>query len=125
MKKAILITGIIWTILCFLGMILFAVFGSIYMLALQAANSDLIAQVAQQNKVSVEEARQVITVIAGVFIVAAVEMLLGFIFSIVLMAKRNSEMSKGAGIALGVVGAVLGSTLPGIFFIVDSAKSRH
>lgn len=124
MKKGILVSGIIWAILCIIGALVCGILGAVYAFALQAANSDIIAQAAQQSNVTIEEAKAIISVASTLMFVAACEMVAGFVFSIILMAKRNSAMSKGPGIALGVVGAVLGATLPGILFIVDSAKNR-
>jgi hypothetical protein len=45
-------------------------------------------------------------------------------YSFVLVGLRNKQTGKGAGIALGIVGIVLGAELPGIFTIIDAAKNR-
>ena len=51
-------------------------------------------------------------------------LLSGVAFSIVDIVKRNSEMSKAKGIVLGVFSTVFGAVVPGILFIIDSAKTR-
>lgn len=118
MKKAILGTGIAWGILSIFLAILFLAIGAL------ATSPEVISQAQQQPGVTPEQAQlaaqytQIIMFIAGGFMVASA------IYSFVLIGIRNKTMSKGAGIAIGVVGIVIGATLPSIFFLVDSAVNR-
>ena len=123
MKKAVLITGIIWAIAMGVSMIIFGILSIIYV---AAANSpEAIAQAAQAAKVTEEEAKAVAVAIALFMVVATIYCITGLVFSIVFAATRNKEFGKGKGIALGIIGAILGAELPGIFYIIDSAKTRQ
>ena len=109
MKKAILIVGIIWIVLSLVIAVVEITYG--------------IGQITNLSSNSVDwkpdYARGTANIIIGaIYVVAAV-------LSFVTILKRNSNMSKKAGIALGVVSIVFGATVPGILFIVDSAKTRQ
>ena len=123
MRKGIKVTGIIWGILCILGVILCAIMCGIFVMGL--ASADVIAKMASENKVTVEEMQAVLYVYTAIWSVLACECLAGSILSFVMVGKRESNMSKGKGITLGVFGIIFGATLPGIFFIIDSAKTRQ
>ena len=109
MKKAILIVGIIWIVIS-LGIAITEIsFGIGQMIHLQSSGVDWQPDyVLGSANVS----------IGGYFV-------LSIILTIILIVKRNSEMSKNAGIALGVITAIFGAIAPGILFAVDSAKSRQ
>ncbi len=108
MKKAILIVGIIWIVL-----------------SLGAAISEItygIGQLVDLSAGGVEWKPDVVLgsaniVIGGYYVIS-------IIMTLVLILTRNSKMGKGAGIALGIIAIVLGSLVPGILFIVDSANNR-
>lgn len=108
MKKAILIVGIIWTVLCFSGAI-----------------AEIITAIGQFVNLQGPEVtwqadpeRGTINLILGIYLIV------GGILSLVMINKRNSEMTKGAGITLGVFGIIFGADVPGVLFIVDSAINR-
>ena len=109
MKKAILIGGIIWMILCLAGGIFEIVFGIGDLMKITGENIELDPNIALG----------VANILVGVWLLA------GAVFSLVDVLKRNSNMGKGAGIALGVVSLVFAAELPGVLFIIDSAKNRE
>ena len=117
MKKAIQITGIIWAIVCGISAIIFFAGGSLF----AAAFAELMKQ---QGGVPEEEIKIAAAAMLAVYMVLGVYMLVAAIYSIVLVAVKNKQMSKGAGIAMAVVGIVLGAELPGVFFLIDSIKNR-
>ena len=113
MKKGVLISGIITMISYGITALIFLIVGIVNLVAKGLADSD-------PGAIPAEEP----AIVGTVFLVLAGFFLLSVIFSGILIHKRNSEMGKGAGIALGVFGIIFGAVLPGIFFIVDSAKTR-
>ena len=115
MKKAILISGIIWGVVSLLTGLICLISG------VMANNPDVIAQMqAQDATITLEQ----IKAAASTLVTFGVICLIGGVFSFVLVGLRNSSIGKGAGIAIGIIGIVLEATLPGIFFIIDSAKTR-
>ena len=119
MKKAILGTGIGWAILCGVTAII------CFALAPHATDPTVIDAAMQSGtqatRAQLEQAAQYLQIalyISGAWTVV------GMIFSIVLIALRNSSMGKGGGITLGVFGIICGATLPAVFFLVDSAVTR-
>ena len=121
MKKAILISGIFWAVVCGITALILFLVGAV------ANSPEVIQEVVNQSQgtVTMEQAQAAAAAAQALMIGWAVYFLLGLVFAIVLIALRNNQrLSKGAGIALGIVGVVFGATLPGIFFIVDSAKTR-
>ena len=108
MKKAILITGIIWLILCIGGAIgeLIVGFGDLVKVQSGSATIDANPSLAAAN------------------IALGICLIVGAVLDVVLLVKRNSNMKKAPGIVLGVFAAVFGATLPGIFFAVDSGINR-
>ena len=109
MKKAILITGIIWLVLCVAGAVI----------ELFVGIGDLMGMDVGWAKVDPNQALGAANIVLGSLLA------IGAILDVVLLAKRNSEnLKKGPGIALGVIAAVFGATLPGIFFAVDSGINR-
>ena len=109
MKKAILVTGIIWAILCGLaavGEILVAV----------SCFTPMDSGVISMDPNPLLGVANLIA--AGVLLVATV-------LAIVLVAKRESNMKQVPGIVLGVVAAVLGATVPGVLFAIDSGMNRE
>jgi hypothetical protein len=122
MKKAITVSGIIWGIfMLLLGVIfLFVFFGA------QGGTGSLVDQMAQQYpQLTRQEIEALVNIAVTIYGVVAFYAIVAAIYSFVLVGLgRNTTMGKGGGIALGVVGIVLGATLPGIFFIIDSAKTR-
>lgn len=109
MKKAILIVGIIWIVIS-LGVAITEIsFGIGQMVHLQSAGVDW-----QPDYVR-----------GGANVGIGGYYVLSIVLTLILIFKRNSNMSKGAGIALGVISAIFGSLVPGILFAVDSAQSRQ
>jgi len=120
MKSAILGTGIGWGILC---IILAAVLIPVGVIATSPEIIDAAAASGSSaTRAQLEEAARLLQVI---LIVSGAWLVVGAIYSFVLVGLRNGKFGKGAGIALGVVGIVVGADLPAVFFIVDSAKSRE
>ena len=117
MKKAIQITGIIWAVMCGITAIVFLAGGSLF----AAAFAEIMKQ---QGGVPEEEIKIAAAAMLAMYIVLGVIMLVAAIYSIVLVALKNKQMAKGAGIALGAIGIVVGAELPGIFFLIDSIKNR-
>ena len=108
MKKAILITGIIWLVLTVAGAVTELVFGISFLSSLQGGDVTVDPNVphAIGN-----------LVFGGLLIVAAV-------LDVIILVKRNSDMKKAPGIVLGVIAAVFGATVPGILFAIDSGMNR-
>ena len=118
MKKAILISGIIWGILLALtAIILFAV-------GANATNPEVVQEIANMQHITVAEAEKLAKDAQLVLIVSGAVLSVATVFSFVLVGLRNSTMHKGLGITFGIIGIVIGAQLPGIFFIIDSARNR-
>ena len=109
MKKAILITGIITAIVEGLGGLFEVIFGIMEFTPTTINGVTYAADVPMG----------VANLLVGIWLLAAV------VFAIVDIKKRNSDMPKGKGIALGVVSAIFGAVVPGILTIVDSAMNRQ
>ncbi|MCR5348583.1 MAG: hypothetical protein K6E59_03130 [Bacilli bacterium] len=117
MKKGILISGIIWGVSSVIGFLLLLIFG------LAATSPEAIKALVDSGYTQADaEAGALVTAVT--MIVWAVYLLIAAAFSFVLVGVRNRGFGKGAGITLGVFAVIFGSTLPGIFFIVDSAMNR-
>ena len=112
-RKGVLISGLITLITYAIVALVFLIVGIINIAAKGMADAD-------PGAIPAEE----LTIVAIVFLSLACYFLLGIIFSGIMIGKRNAEMSKGAGIALGIFGILFGAVLPGIFFIADSAQTR-
>ncbi len=111
MKKAILITGIIWAVSCLLA----AIFEILFAITCFTGYQD-----AAVPEITIDP-----NPLLGVAnFVAAAFLLAGAILAIVLIVKRNSEMKKVPGIVLGVIAAVFGATVPGVLFAIDSGMER-
>ena len=108
MKKAILITGIIWLVLCIGGAIAEIVVGIGDLTKVQSGPATIDANPS----------------LAAANIALGVCLIIGAILDVVLLVKRNSNMKKAPGIVLGVFAAAFGATLPGILFAVDSGMNR-
>ena len=108
MKKAILITGIIWLVLIVAGAITEVIFGISFLTTLQSGSVSSDANIPQA---------------IGNFVVAAF-LIAGAVLDIIMLLKRNSDMKKAPGIVLGVFAAVFGATVPGILFAIDSGMNR-
>lgn len=113
MKKGVLISGIITIISYGIVALVFLIVGLINIAAKGMADAD-------PGAIPAEE----LTVVAIVFLAIAGYFLLSIIFSGIMIGKRNSNMSKGAGVTLGIFGILFGALVPGIFFICDSAQTR-
>ena len=119
MSKAVRITGIIWIILCAILTIVFGIisivgYGAVDQAAQEIAKADSSINL-EQAKAAALLAVIYLDIVAGYFF-------LGLVFSIIFVALARKEIRKGAGIALGIIGFIFGAELPGIFFIVHSAK---
>ena len=110
MKKAILIVGIIWIVISLGVAITEITYGIGQMINFQTASG-----VDWQPDY----------VLGGANVGIGGYYVLSIVLTLILIFKRNSNMSKGAGIALGVISAIFGSLVPGILFAVDSAQSRQ
>lgn len=125
MKKAILISGIIWAVISIVLAIVFVSMGGLSLSAMETAEGQQVIQdFATQNKVTVEAAKAALTVSATALVVAGIWLFVAAAYSFVLVGLRNKTTGKAGGIALGVVGIVLGAELPGILTLIDSAKNR-
>ena len=113
MKKAVLISGIVTIASYAVVALVFLIVGLINITVKGMADTDPGAIPAPE-----------LAIVSIVFLSVAGYFILSIIFSAIMIGKRNSNMSKGAGIVLGVLGIIFGALLPGIFFIVDSAESR-
>ena len=108
MKKAILVTGIIWAVLCLVGAIMEIIVAIPYFTGIKGDNVQINPDVALG---------------VGNLILAA-WLIAGTVLAFVLIAKRNSAMKKVPGILLGVFAAVFGATVPGVLFAIDSGINR-
>lgn len=125
MKKAILISGIIWAVVSIVLAIVFVSMGGLSLSAMETAEGQQVIQdFATQNKVTVEAAKAALTVSATALVVVGIWLFVAAAYSFVLVGLRNKATGKAGGIALGVVGIVLGAELPGILTLIDSAKNR-
>ena len=113
MKRGVLISGIITIASYSIVALVFLIVGVINIVTKGMADSD-------PGAIPVEE----LTIVAIVFLAIAGYFLLSIIFSGIMIAKRNSEMGKGPGIVLGILGILFGAVFPGIFFLADSAQTR-
>ena len=113
MKRGILIAGIITIICCAVAVLSLGIAGGVNMFTWNLAVADG----------SAEDVPELLT-IATVCLALAGYFAVGLIMSIILVATRNSSMGKVGGIIFGVLGFLLGSFLPGIFYLVDSIKNR-
>ena len=118
MKQAILGTGIGWGILCIITAAILIPVGAV------ATNPEIINSVVQQGKYTEQEVIQAAQVLQVFFISFGITLLIGAVFSFLFVGLRNAKFGKGVGITLGVFGIVFGATLPAVFFIVDSARTR-
>ena len=109
MKKAILITGIITAIVEGLGGLFEVIFGIMEFTPTTINDVTYAADVPMG----------VANLLVGIWLLAAV------VFAIIDIIKRNADMPKGKGIALGVVSAIFGAVVPGVLTIVDSAMNRQ
>ena len=119
MSKAVRIASIIWIVLCAILAIVFDAVGS-FMLA----NVDQIAQemVKTDAAIKLADAQAATAYVGIVMVIWGAYFVAGIVFSIIYIVLANKKIRKGAGIALGIVGAVLGAELPGILFVVHAAK---
>jgi len=108
MKKAIKISAIITIVIWSLSGIFEVIYGALEFFNLKIGEMTYFANVPLA----------IGNVVLGAWLLS------GVAFSIVDIVKRNSEMSKTKGVILGVVSALLGAVVPGILFIIDSAKNR-
>ena len=113
MKKAILISGIVTIVSYATVMLIFLIVGFVNIAAKGMAETG-------PGAVEAEE----LAIVGAVFLGLAGGLLLAVIFAGIMIGKRFSGMGKGAGITLGVFGVLSGAVVPGIIFIVDSAKTR-
>ena len=108
MKKAILIVGIISMVIC-LSLGIFEIIWGI---------GDLIKLSGEGVEMEANVAAGVTNIIIGCWLLA------GAVLALITVLKRNSDMSKKAGITLGVFSIIFGAEVSGILFIVDSAMNR-
>ena len=125
MKKAILISGIIWAVASIVLAIVFVSMGGLSLSVMETAEGQqAIQEYATQNKVTVEAAKAALIVGATALVVVGIWLFVAAAYSFVLVGLRNKATGKAGGIVLGVVGIVLGAELPGILTLIDSAKNR-
>ena len=121
MKKAILISGIFWAVFCAITALILFLVGAV------ANSPEVIQETVNQSQgtITLEQAQVAAAAAQALMIGWAVYFVLGLVFAIVLIVLRNNlRIGKGAGIALGVFGIIVGAVVPGIFFIADSAQTR-
>ena len=109
MKKAILIVGIIWAVLC----LVLGIFEIVY------AIFDFSGANIGGTTLEPDPIRGTANLILGIWL------LVGACLSCLTVLKRNSDMSRKNGIVLGVFCIIFGAEVPGIRTIVDSAKNRQ
>lgn len=128
MKTTIKITGIIWTIVCFLAALILLLVGAVVLGGAEAAAQTMIDELVEQGATEIPTLQELmvgIQLVAVVLLVLGGYLVVGGIFSIVLTANaHNEKLGKGAGIALGIVSFVFGAELPAVFFVIDSAITR-
>ena len=109
MKKAILISGIVWMVLCLAGGLFEILYG--------------IGQLTPLKSGSVDWQPDYVLGTANICI--GCYLVVGIALTVLLILKRNSEMNKTKGLVLGIVAAVFGALVPGVLFAVDSVKTRQ
>ena len=128
MKTTIKITGIIWTIVCFLAALILILVGAVILGGAEAAAQAMIDELIAQGATDIptlEELVMFVQLTGVVLLVVGGYLVAGGVLSIVLTAQaKNEKLGKGAGIALGIVSFVFGAELPAVFFVIDSAISR-
>lgn len=128
MKKAIKIFGIIWGVFGIIAVISTVIFAIACLVGV--SNQELLQKIVDQiqqtyqRTITIEQAKAILNNAAIACFGATAYEVVGTVLSFVMVGKANSEMGKGAGIALGIVSFVFGSTVPGVLFIVDSAVNR-
>ncbi len=121
MKKAIRISGIIWGVFMAVGALVVLILAG----SSGAVKDEVINQTMSQTAgLTREQAELAFNMLINVLFVAGGFMVAGAIFSFVLVGLAGSNMGKGPGIFVGILGIVLSAELPAILFIVDSAKNR-
>ena len=114
MKKGVLISAIVTIAVYAVMLIIFSALAALLLVAVKEQPSKF-------TPAEIQTAYQ----LAAVYFVFTGFFATGIVFSIVMLAKNRAPMSKGTGIALGVVSIVFGAEVPGIFFIIDSAMHRE
>ena len=114
MKKGVLISGIITIVTYAIVALVFFIVGMVYINTKGMVDPD-------PGAIPAEE----LAVVATVFLCIAGYLLLGIIFSGIMIGTRYSKMGKGGGIVLGILGILFGAVVPGIFFLADSASTRN
>lgn len=115
MKSATRITSTIWGILSTVAGFLFLVFGTVVV----NVKDELIQTMMKDDPAMLAaDAEKAVTLMGTTFFVLFGLMLIAAIYSFILLILAGRPFNKGLGIALGVIGIVLGSTVPGILFII-------
>ena len=118
MKKAILISGIIWGISCVLAAIVCFAFAGV------AAMPEFLAEFKKANpSISEADAKATVEALTIVLAVSGSYSVIAAVLSFVLAGTRNSK-SRGLGLGLGISSIVLGATLPAIFTLIDVGQNR-
>lgn len=123
MKKALKITGIVFGILLVFSALSLFISGFVFV-----GTADAVAKQMVENdpKMAYEAARGVCVGMGTAFIISAIIVTLGAVFSFVLAAKSKADFpKKGTFIALGVLAILTGAEVPGVIAIIHGAKNGN
>lgn len=110
----------LWAIASFIGLIVF-----IMLLAqFSEAHDTYVLDLARNQGYTKNEAEDAFSTHCLFLILPAVLCLLSGGWSLLLFALFKRDMAMGYGIALGCIGIQMCAILPGILYIIDSAKHR-
>lgn len=130
MKKAILISGIIWAVVSIVLAIVFVLMGGLSLAKLSLSNTGSVSidqceyDPMRDDFICPQGENNFLIVSATALVVVGIWLFVAAAYSFVLVGLRNKATGKAGGIVLGIVGIVLGAELPGILTLIDSAKNR-
>ena len=119
MSKAVKISGGFWIVITIIMAIIFfalggAMLGNVDHIAAEAAS--------QTPELTLEQVKAVTILTGAVLAGLGGYFLVGMAFTIVLMVLVTKKLPKVASIIIGVFAILLGSELPGIFFLIHAIK---
>ena len=122
MKSATKTFCIIWGILSLIVVVALFVIASTLAVSKDAAAHDLVQKIAgmtwAEAKASVESTTAMLFIYGGVSFATAIY---SFVLSFLVYSEK---LGKVPGIVMGAIAIVIGALVPGILFIIDSARSR-
>lgn len=123
MKKALKITGIIFGILLVFSALSLFITGFVFI-----GSADAVAKqmVETDPNIAYEAARAMCASLGAGFIISAIVVTVGAVFSFVLAGMSKTDFpKKGTFIALGVLAILTGAEVPGVIAIVHGAKNGN